>query len=484
MDQNAAEILRKRAAEKEGKKPVSNLFQTFVEKTTGHLFPIYAQHLFEENNPLGDRQLSPVPAEYIVGPGDEILLKIYGGTIDSDQHLIVDRQGVIVLPKIGPVSVTGVHVGELETFLKNRIKRVLTNFNLFVTMGQLRGIEVYLVGHARNPGKHILNSLSTVINTLFEVGGPSANGTMRGIQLVRNNKVVTTVDLYDFLSKGDTSKDRRLMSGDVINIPPAGPRVALTGAIPEPAIFEVNGTPPTSLKELLPLAGGISTQTSTLKVTLERIEQGRAKTVAIQNIALDDAGLKTSLKDGDVLTFYPFKPSFENAVTLRITRTKPIRVPIGPSAHIKDIIPNKEELLTNEYYLRQMSGADSEPLKSAAKPLDETDRIRLRNELDQISWDQAIIERKNPTDLSLQVISFNLGKAILGAEPADNVELQPGDIITVYSQRDIQTPIERRTRIVRVQGEIKAPGVYQLQTKETLPSLITVSEGGSLTTSE
>lgn len=512
-----------------------NLFQLFIQRSTGRLLPIYGQNYFGRADAFSEPSSTPVPADYVVGPGDEILLKIYGGSVNFDQRATVSRDGMITLPKIGPVSVAGVKISELDKHLKKRISRVISNFNLFVTMGQLRGIEVYVVGQARQPGKYVVGGLSTVISALFATGGPSNNGSLRKIQLVRAGKTIATVDLYDFLGKGDTSQDPRLLSGDVISIPPVGAAIAMKGAVPNPAVFELPGGKNVTLKDILPLAGGTPSQVSPRQVTLERISPDKDKPMSAQKIALDDAGLATPLKDGDILTFFSIKADFENAITLRILDEDPIRIPVTEETRVKDVIPSRDFLMTRQYFMRKYgytcipeappptnpqviqlqtkngvttaapilpspgatpppvplkpdaplncfpTVAEGTPLTGPnAKPLDSLSRIRLNNQLDQVNWEQAIVERPNLQELTTEVIPFNLGKAIAGEEGA-NVALKPGDTVTVSGRKDIALPESRQTKIVRIQGEINSPGIYQIEPGETIASL--VKRAGSLTPS-
>jgi protein involved in polysaccharide export with SLBB domain len=450
-------------------------FRFFVNQSLGRDIPAFGQAFFSRTNTFAALQSQPVPANYVVGPGDEILLKIYGGAVEFDQRATVDRSGMITLPKVGPVSVAGLAVNELEPALRRHLSRVLTDFNLFVSMGALRGIEIYVVGQAQAPGKYVVSSVSTLINALFATGGPSEQGTMRSIELVRENKVITRLDLYEFMTRGDKSKDVRLLPGDVINIPAAGPKVALVGSIPNEAIFEIHTAPKvTFLKEVVALAGGVPVVTSPLRASLERVEPGRNRPLVAATISLDDIGLNTPLKDGDILTLYPIKPAFENAVSLRVLDSPIERFPIAQGARVSDLIPSRESLLTKEFWQRRF-----QPEQSSEKVGTRIEAIRYLSRVDQINWEQATIERIRQDDLSTQVISFNLGRAILQKDPAHNVELKSGDVLNIFSHDSVLVPKAKQTRLVQVEGEINAPGIYQLQTGETLPELL--ARAGGLT---
>ncbi len=184
-----------------------NAFQTFLQQITGKSVPIYGEELFNRSNPFAALESVPVPSNYVLGPGDEITVKIYSPAIDIDQRFIIARDGTISLPKIGPVPIAGTKVSDVEERLKSYLSRMISDFNVYVTAGQLKGIEIYVVGETRRPGKYVVSSVSTMINALFATGGPSNNGSMRNIQLLRQGKVIGSVDLYQFLRGGDTSKD-------------------------------------------------------------------------------------------------------------------------------------------------------------------------------------------------------------------------------------------------------------------------------------
>ena len=203
-----------------------NQFQLFVQEATGKLLPHFGAALFDAPQSYVPDAGLAAPASYILGPGDEIRLQVWG-SVDISLALVLDRNGQVQIPRVGVVSLAGVTVGELAPTLKAQLAKVITNFNLNANLGRLRSIQVYVVGQAQAPGAYQLSSLSTLVTALFASGGPSANGSMRAIQLSRSGSTLATLDLYDFIAKGDKTQDLPLQNGDVIVIPPVGPRVAL-----------------------------------------------------------------------------------------------------------------------------------------------------------------------------------------------------------------------------------------------------------------
>jgi protein involved in polysaccharide export with SLBB domain len=298
---------------------------------------------------------------------------------------------------------------------------------------------------------------------------------MREIQLIRSGKLLTSIDLYEFIQKGNKGIDLRLLSGDVINIPSIGPQVALIGAIPTQAIFELPRKKMSSIDDVLILAGGLTAFTSPYLASLERVHKTLEHALTLQNIQLDASGVKTILQDGDILNLYPIKPSFNNVVSLRILNSPVIRKQIlKENTRVTDIIPSKESLLTAEYFYRRFNFGFDEVTDGLK---DDLARVKNNGLLDQINFENAMIERIEAGTLKSQVINFNLERAIANPLSSDNLQLFPGDTITISNQKDVLVPVERQMRVVRVQGEVNAPGIYQTSGSETLRDVIKKAGG-------
>jgi len=466
-------------------------FQKFVQESTGKLLPLFGASLFENPMAYAADAAAPAPAEYVLGPGDEVRIQVWG-SIDFAGNQTLDRNGQINLPKIGAINLGGVQVKDLEAVLKKQVATVYNNVSLNASLGKLRGITVYVVGQANQPGTYNLNSLSTLVNAIFASGGPNANGSMRQIELKRGGKTITTLDLYDFIGKGDKSKDAPLQPGDVIMIPPAGPRMALVGATDHGAIYELK--PNSKVKDILALGGGLSAMASQQKALLERVSTpttaNQQAPRQVQNLLLNAQGQDQALQDGDVLVLLPISPAFANAITLQGTVAQPLRHPWMANMRVSDLIPDREALITPDYYKRKnklVQTIDSKTLLDGKEGFAEGQEFgklkdskdagkevaqRINSMVDQINWDYAVVERLNATDLRVELIPFNLGKAVLQKDPAHNLVLQPGDVVTILSSTDVQLPSERKTRMVRIEGEVAAPGVYQTKPGETLTQLL------------
>jgi polysaccharide export outer membrane protein len=542
-------------------------FQRLVAASIGKVLPIYGQNLFL-NTPSTFAPVTRIPVTpgYVIGPGDELLIRIWGH-VTLDGRFTVDRSGSIFLPKIGAIHVQGISFDHLTDFLKSQIGRTFSNFDLNVNVGQLRSIDILVVGEAMRPGSYTVSSLSTLVNALFSSGGPSPSGSIRNIEVRRDGKVIGTFDFYDLLIKGDKSKDIRLVSGDVVYIPPIGRVIALAGSLGHPALYELRNE--TSIKDAFDLAGGLTTLARKSQILVEQIRTSE-DTRSVTTINLDAAGLATQLQDGDILEVSPIIDRFKDAVTLRGNVADPRRFAWVPGMHVRDLIPDREALLTRDYWeernklgmpvldstpdvrryapdqpISQVNGRgvspspteitqslpnarDSDtnvygrerdaygnelriplesypqvgsnakegtsrggvalgarinspldPLSSSSASSAVTDvnmRFPVKNAVilgaPEIDWSYAVIQRLDKKDLTTQLISFNLGKAIMDNDPAENRELMPGDIISVFSTADFKVQQAQQTKFVRLEGEFASAGVYRVASGENLRQLV------------
>ena len=501
-------------------------FQRYVYRSGGVHLRLYGRSFFQ-HIPDGfvSQDQIPVPAGYTLGAGDQILIHVWG-QVDLKALVTVDRNGQIYLPKIGMITVAGVRYDQLHDYLHNAIRQWFKDFELNVSLGQLHSVEVYVVGHARRPGRYTVSALSTLVNALFYSGGPSASGSMRHIRLERQGRVVTEFDLYDLLLRGDNSKDAVLLPGDVILIPAIGPQVALFGSVNQPAIYELRG--PTSIGDAIQETGGLSATADDTRASLERVDDRRQRRV--EEFALDAGGLARPLQDGDVLRVYPVSPRFENAVTLRGPVAHPGRYPWHPGMHISDLVPSQEAVISEDYWVRQNAlgesgrgwiagpagtqnardgsqkkadesgshfypkdqDADAEAANvgkerqigedQAAGQNEDTHKLGPhRTEIEQdyagINWDYAVVQRLDSKTLSSRLLPFSLRRVLEDAASPDNLSLEPNDVVTIFSQRDMQVPVEQRDRFVWVEGEVEAAGVYRMEPGETLRQAVARAGG-------
>ena len=324
-------------------------FERFAEDSTGRRLPVYGRRLFDQvPTTFAPVERVPVPADYVIGPGDELLIRAWG-KIDLDSRVTVDRNGQVYLPRVGTLNVAGLRYEQLEGYLHAAISALFKDFELNVALGQLRSIQIFVLGSARQPGAYTVSSLSTLVNALFTSGGPSATGSMRHIQLRRGDRLLAEFDMYDLVQKGDKSHDVPLLPGDVIYIPHIGAQVAISGNVNEPGIYELKGE--TTVAAALEGAGGLTNLAGAERVLLERIDNHSGRRV--EEFPLDASGLARLLQDGDLLRIFPLSPKFENAVTLRGNVAQPGRYVWKEGMRVSDLIPSRDFLITRDFWNRQ-----------------------------------------------------------------------------------------------------------------------------------
>ena len=340
-------------------------FQQFAEDTAGRRLPVYGRQLFDQvPTTFAPADQIPVPSDYVIGPGDEILIRLWG-KVNLDSRFTVDRNGQIFLSKVGALSVAGLRFNQLEDRIRSAVSNLYRDFEINVTLGRLRSIQIYVLGSARQPGTYTVSSLSTLVNALFISGGPSATGSMRHIQLRRANQTISELDLYDLLRNGDKSHDVQLLAGDVIYIPPIGSQIAIFGSVKEPGIYELSANDEVS--SALHLAGGLSALAETQKAVIEHIEEHRRRSV--DEFALDAQGLARPVQDGDLLKILPLSPQFENAVTLRGNVARPGRYAWHQGMRVSDLIPDRNALISRDYWNEKNHVIPPDPLRPFSEPV-------------------------------------------------------------------------------------------------------------------
>ena len=541
-------------------------FQKFVASTTGQVLPIYGADLFRRvPSTFAPLDMVPVPPDYVLGPGDELRIRVWG-QVNFSANVRVDRSGEVYLPQIGQVHVAGMPFSQLDAHLRSAVSRVYRNFDLTVDVGQIRAIQVYLSGAARRPGVYTVSSLATLVDALFASGGPSASGSFRHILLRRGGADVTDFDLYSLLVHGDKSKDVTLQNGDVLFIPPAGAQVAITGSVKNPAIYELRTGE--TLADAVADAGGASAVAAQARVSIERIDEHQNRST--MEVAWDSAGMATPLADADLVRVYSIIPSYRRTVTLRGNVANPGRFAWHQGMHVSDLIPDKGSLITRNYWWKRaqmgLPGPEFEPLERLGNlrqpnaPMDLTRRLftkpqpgngtqptdtnqpgqtgqtgqanesgdqqdltdlsnsgaalaaagqtestmsgrnlpaaqragsaslateqagsstvpsAARTEVGpvapEIDWNYAVIERMDQATLKTVLLPFDLGKLVLQHDASQDLALEPGDVVSIFSQGDIRVPITQQTKFVHLEGEFVHAGVYTAEPGETLRDLV------------
>ncbi|PJA25930.1 MAG: hypothetical protein COX57_00780, partial [Alphaproteobacteria bacterium CG_4_10_14_0_2_um_filter_63_37] len=369
-----------------------------------------------------------VGPDYMVGPGDQFVVHIWG-RVNGDYPLQVGREGSVVIPQVGTIDVSGLTFGALDEYLTQQIGRVLTDFTLHVTMGQLRTIRIYVIGEVDKPGSYEVSSLTSLYQALFVAGGPTHRGSLRQIQLRRPGQTPVTSDLYNFLLKGDRSQDQALQNGDTIFVPLVGIRAGISGPIRRPATYEFSESP--NLGQLIDMAGGLEPTAWLNKVQVRRIEENEWHTVLDLDLTHEKQGQarKFKLKDRDQVSIYPILPNDTQVVRLigHVAHSGTISFQKGMT--LADLFPNHYDDLLAEPYLGY-----GEILR-IAPPLYET-----------------------------RLLTFNLGDVLEGRTV---IPLHPMDTIRVYPASFYQTG-----QTLEIKGAVRHQGSFHFHDGITLLDLI------------
>jgi protein involved in polysaccharide export with SLBB domain len=282
--------------------------------------------------------LPSVPADYIVRPGDELQVTIWGSA-DADLRLTVDRTGNIAVPRVGSIHVAGLRYSELDETLKHRVGQTFKNFQLSATLGQVRPIRVFVGGYIQRPGSVTVNGLASVLHVLMRVGGPSAAGSFRDVHLSRNGKEIGVFDLYDLLLKGSRAADQFVEPDDVIFVGPIGTQVAILGSVNQQAIYELKSGE--TLDDVLRMAGGFNAVADRSRVAIERLAD--RNTGHLAELKLPSHG-RDALDTGDVVrVFSAITASLPQGVQNQHVRVEgevahPGDFILPPGSHIDDAL--------------------------------------------------------------------------------------------------------------------------------------------------
>jgi protein involved in polysaccharide export with SLBB domain len=399
-----------------------------------------------ESSPESYRQptLGPVDPGYPLGPGDTIVLDVWGDTVFRVERGI-DREGGISLPDVGRVVLAGMTLREARGALRRRLGQVYSGLSeddreatthLAVTLGSLRVVRVFVVGRARRPGGYDLSAASTVFHALFYAGGPTREGSLREIRLVRGGKEVATLDVYEFLRTGRRTGDVRLETDDTIFIPPAGPRVTVHGEVRTPGVYEMRAGE--TLADLVETSGGLTERAFEGRIQIERIltpeeREGSRDDRKVFDRAWEEAA-ETSLRDGDAVRVFPIADRMRNFVTIAGEVRRPGTYELREGETLVDLIAEAGGALETAF-------------------LDRADLVRTRD------------------DLTKEQLAVDVGRALAGEREHD-LPLEPRDTLTVYSIWRLQDRHE-----VSVRGAVRSPGTYELRERMTLRDLLLQAGG-------
>jgi protein involved in polysaccharide export with SLBB domain len=419
----------------------------------------------------------PPPPSYVLGPGDEVIITVWGET-QLYYRISVTKEGAITIPDVGQVLVSGMTLEKTYQALVKRMTRIYSglkegapsaNTYLDISIGKLRSIQVYVLGEVNKPGGYQLSSMATAFTALYRAGGPTLSGSLRNVRVIRSQpktdvlnessttlradrpvgspraqpqaKSASVIDVYEYAIKGDKSKDVRLEDGDIVLVKPVGRRVALLGRVLRPAIYELKEKE--KLGDLVGLAGGIGFDAYTDRIHIERVIPFEERTQYRNNILDIDVRFENvqkllasplDIEDGDVVTILTVNQLRENLVTIYGNVKKPGRFQLREGMRVRDLIVEADSLLTDTF------------------------------------GEKAVILRALANSRT-EVITFNLDRAMAG-DPANNLELQTLDEVTIYSQQYFFPQ-----RSVEISGAVRTPGIYSRSEGLTVSKLMILAGG-------
>jgi polysaccharide biosynthesis/export protein len=510
---------------------IPSLYDMYVQAIPKPAIPKrFGAEIFE--NGTRDSQLIPMdlPAgpDYVVGPGDGLSIDLWGG-VSTRIYRVVDREGRVSLPEVGPVLVSGKSLAEVQQSLQETLRTQFRSVSADVSLARLRTIRVYEVGDVANPGAYDISSLSTPLNALFVAGGPTQRGSLRIVKHYRGNQLVEVVDLYDLLLHGVKSDLQRLENGDSVLVPPIGPQVTVDGMVRRPAIYELKDEK--NLALVLELAGGLLPTATLRHIEVQRLVAHQSQTMLSVDIPeMDDSEVTAKLEafevhDGDRIRVFPIAPYNQDAVYLEGHVIRPGRYSYRANMKVTDVIGSYKDLLpepANQYAeIIRLNAPDFHPsvesfdlANALANPeqapvLHAMDTVRIFSKFDfenapavsvlgdvrspgtyrtagkvhvsdavhlaggiaaDTKVDDAQVFRYLP-DGKMKIFSVSLSLALEG-DPVANIWLEPRDRLLIHRNPDAIQPAT-----ALVQGDVGKPGRYPLTTNMTVADLIRIGGG-------
>ncbi len=387
--------------------------------------------------------VGPVDPEYLIGPDDVLRITAWG-QVEFQNELVVDKEGRIFISTIGQVLVSGLTLQQTYEKLKKQMSRSYSGLHsqpptvwLDVTLSRLRPKRIFIMGEVDKPGGYTVSSYATVFNSLYSVGGPTTNGSLRDVRVIRGNKIVTRVDLYDYLTGAEETNDIRVQNNDIIFIPPRGKTVAIHGEIRRPAIYELREDE--HLTALLKYCGGLLTTVYTEKAQIDRIKPFEERKGDVEqdrmviDINLSDVmrspPKEIPLNDADEIQIYSILGEKKNYVSIQGSVWRAGRYELGNIRTLKDLVAAAEGIRPETY----MGKVD--------------------------------LERIRP-DLTREFVTVNLEKALAG-EVGQNIELRPKDVLRLYSIHELEFD-----KSVSISGHVKNPQTIPFSDSLTLYDLV------------
>ncbi|TNY63971.1 SLBB domain-containing protein [Vibrio parahaemolyticus] len=388
----------------------------------------------------------PVPADYTVGAGDEIVIQLFGKE-NTTHRLRVNRAGIINFPSLGPVQVAGMTFSDVRDSLNQRVKEQMIGVRSDISLGEMRTMQVFVMGDAYKPGAYTVSALTTISQAIYYSGGFSESGALRNVQLKRNGRVIRKLDMYDLLLKGDARNDIRLLPGDVVFIGALGNTISIDGEVNRPAIYEIK--PGETYKQAIQMAGGFTANAYSDQIEVKRYAAKGARDALTLNFS-QSHDQQTKVKDGDVVNVLKKNEELTRYVQIEGDVRHPGFIEWKSGLRIADLFQSVDTSFN--------STAD-------------------------VSY--AVVVREINPQRDIEVYQVNLANAILSPTSKDNLKLNSRDRVLVFNRfnnEDLDTLADQET-VTKAktleQAQLQAQQ-EQLKEQEVMSSSVAVSSATSL----
>lgn len=470
----------------------------------------------------------PVGPDYIVGTGDSLSIDLWG-SLSQRLVRLVDREGRVSLPEVGPLLVSGRSLGDVQSEIQHVLRSEFRDISVDVSLSRVRTVRVYVVGDVAEPGAYDISSLSTPLNALFAAGGVTARGSLRALRHSRGKQLVQQVDAYDLLLHGVRGDLMRLEDGDTLLVPPLGPQVTVEGMVRRPGVYELLDEK--SLTDVLALAGGILPTAALQHIEVQRVEAHEKRTMLTLDLASkSDGGADKQMgafkvQDGDLIHIFPIASYNEDAVYLQGHVLRPGRYSYKPGMKLTDLVASYSDMLPEPapHYgeIVRLNAPDFRPSvesfdvsaalanPASAPTLNRLDTVRIFSRYDferppdvsvggevrapgnyrtsgeahlrdavylagGITPDAALDSAqlfRTQADGTMKIMSVDLGEALAG-NPVDNIVIQPRDRLLIHRKFErVDAPT------VNISGEVTKPGRYPLTSNMRVADLVRVAGG-------
>ncbi|MBM4853077.1 SLBB domain-containing protein [Vibrio parahaemolyticus] len=470
----------------------------------------------------------PVPADYTVGAGDEIVIQLFGKE-NTTHRLRVNRAGIINFPSLGPVQVAGMTFSDVRDSLNQRVKEQMIGVRSDISLGEMRTMQVFVMGDAYKPGAYTVSALTTISQAIYYSGGFSESGALRNVQLKRNGQVIRKLDMYDLLLKGDARNDIRLLPGDVVFIGALGNTISIDGEVNRPAIYEIK--PGETYKQAIQMAGGFTANAYSDQIEVKRYAAKGARDALTLNFS-QSHDQQTKVKDGDAVNVLKKNEELTRYVQIEGDVRHPGYIEWKSGLRIADLFQSVDTSFNStadvsyavvvreinpqrdiEVYQVNLANAILSPTSKDNLKLNSRDRVlvfnRFNNEdLDTLADQETVSKAKTLEQAQLQAQQEQLKEqevmsssvAVSSATPIEKDSKQPkivfrGKEITkddfealkqntrrtllapVLLQLQQQSRLGLAPQIAEVFGEVKHPGRYPITPRMTISTLIEAAGG-------